>query len=289
MTQQLLCGAKSLDLSQPLVMGILNVTPDSFSDGGALYKKHELDVDLACQRALEMVAEGAAIIDIGGESTRPGAEKVGLFEEKRRVLPVVEALAQQSDVIISLDTSSAELMDEGLALGASMINDVRALTAPHALEVVAKHQAAVCLMHMQGQPDTMQNTPSYLNVVEEVKAFMNQRLEACLAAGIRAESICLDPGFGFGKRLQDNLRLLACLKELTVKNLPVLAGLSRKSMIAAVLGGSVDDRLAASVALATLAVSKGASIVRVHDVKASVDAVAMAAAMMKYEKNKEVV
>lgn len=284
MTQQLLCGNKLLDLGQPVVMGILNVTPDSFSDGGAFYRGRDLDVELACQRALEMVAEGAAIIDIGGESTRPGAEKVGLKEEKSRVLPVVEALAKQSDVIISLDTSSVELMDEGLALGANMVNDVRALAAPQAVDVVAKHKAGVCLMHMQGQPKSMQANPHYQNVVEEVKLFLHQRLEVCLAAGIRAESICLDPGFGFGKSSQDNLRLLACLDELAIKGFPLLAGLSRKSLIAAVLDNALDERLAASIALAALAVSKGANIVRVHDVKASCDAIAMAAALMKYEK-----
>lgn len=284
MAQELLCGDKVLDLSQPVVMGILNVTPDSFSDGGAFYKGNELDVGLACHHALQMVAEGAAIIDIGGESTRPGAEKVGLQEEKRRVLPVVEALAQQSDVIISLDTSNAELMDEGLALGASMVNDVRALRAPQAISVAAKHKAGVCLMHMQGQPDNMQARPQYQNVIDDVKVFLHQRLDACLTAGIRAESICLDPGFGFGKRPQDNLRLLACLDELAINDLPILAGLSRKSVIAAVLDNALDERLAASIALAALAVSKGANIVRVHDVKASCDAIAMAAALMKYEK-----
>lgn len=275
------CADKSLDLSEPVVMGILNVTPDSFSDGGALYSQQQLDVDKACEAALEMVAAGAKVIDIGGESTRPGAAKVGLDEEMRRVLPVVEALAQQSEVIISLDTSSPELMDEGLRLGACMVNDVRALQRPGALEVAAKYGAGVCLMHMQGQPDTMQDKPEYSQVVEQVNAFLQQRVQACVDAGIALQSICLDPGFGFGKRLEDNLTLLAKFEQLQKNKLPLLAGLSRKSMIGAILDNEVDQRLSASLALATIAVMHGADIVRVHDVKQTYEAVAMAAAVKK--------
>lgn len=278
---KLKCAGQSLDLLEPVVMGILNVTPDSFSDGGALYQAASLDVTRACDTALAMVDAGAKIIDIGGESTRPGAAKVGLEEEMQRVLPVVEALAQQSDVIISLDTSSPELMELGLALGASMVNDVRALQRPGALEVVAKYQAGVCLMHMQGQPDSMQQKPEYSQVLSQVNDFLQQRVQACLAAGIAQESICLDPGFGFGKRLEDNLNLLAKFEQLQKNALPLLAGLSRKSMIGALLNNAVDQRQAASVALATIAVMHGANIVRVHDVKETYDAVAMATAVLK--------
>lgn len=271
------CGRHALDLSQPVVMGVLNVTPDSFSDGGRF-----LDREAALVHAQRMAAAGAAIIDVGGESTRPGAAPVDAAEELDRVIPVIEALVAELEHPVSVDTSKPEVMREAIAAGASMINDVAALRAPGALTVVAASQVAVCLMHMQGEPRTMQADPRYEDVVADVHAFLAERVEACESAGISRGRIVVDPGFGFGKTLEHNLALLAGLGEFTRDGLPVLAGLSRKSMIGALTGRGTGGRLAGSVALAALAVANGASIIRTHDVTETVDAVKVAAAVRRY-------
>lgn len=254
-------------------MGVLNVTPDSFSDGGRY-----TSVAAARAAAEAMVAAGAAIIDIGGESTRPGAPPVPLDEERRRVLPVVEALVDLP-CLLSVDTSHPQLMRETIERGVGLINDVRALTREGAVETVAAGGAGVCLMHMRGSPETMQRDPRYVDVVSEVKAFLLERAQACMAAGIGRSRIAIDPGFGFGKTLTHNLALLRALPEFAATGLPVLAGLSRKSMIGALTGRPVDDRLAGSIALATLAAERGASIIRVHDVAQTVDALRIVAAL----------
>ncbi|QKQ28222.1 dihydropteroate synthase [Candidatus Reidiella endopervernicosa] len=256
-------------------MGILNVTPDSFSDGGDF-----LAAESAITHAQEMVEEGAAIIDVGGESTRPGAPDVTLEEELARVIPVIEVLSVSVDVPISVDTSKPEVMRAAVAAGAGMINDVYALRRPGALETAADLNVPVCLMHMQGEPRTMQDEPSYDDVVTEVASFLAKRIASCQLAGIGKDKIVIDPGFGFGKKLEHNLSLLKQLKQLCELGVPLLAGMSRKSMIAAVLDQPVDDRLFGSVALATLATWQGASILRVHDVRETVDAVRMAEAVV---------
>jgi len=248
-------------------MGILNVTPDSFSDGG-LYVRSAAAVD----RALQMVADGAHIIDVGGESTRPGAEPVSLQEEIARVVPVVEAIRSQSEIPISVDTSKPELMRAAADSGASMINDVRALTIPGAIEAAASAGLPVCLMHMQGQPGNMQSDPQYGDVVEDVRTYLLNRANICESEGISRENIILDPGFGFGKTLGHNLTLLRHLELLVAAGYPVLAGLSRKSMIGQIVDDPGGDRLAGSVTLALYAARKGAHIVRVHDVRQTVDA-----------------
>lgn len=260
-------------------MGVLNTTPDSFSDGGALYTGGRLDLELTLQRARQMVADGATILDVGGESTRPGAAPVGIEQELERVLPVVAAIAAEIDVVISVDTSTPEVMTGAVALGASVINDVRALQRPGALAAAASTEATVCLMHMQGEPGSMQQAPVYTDVVNEVAAFLRQRAESCMAAGISAERLWLDPGFGFGKTVTHNLKLLDNLLTLSGLGFPVLVGLSRKSLIGKLLGREVDERLPASLALAVLAVERGASIVRTHDVRATADALAMVSAL----------
>ena len=266
---------RTLDLSQPQVMGIVNVTPDSFSDGGR-YFLHEQ----ALAHALRLVDEGATLIDIGGESTRPGAAAVSVEDELARIIPVIKALRQQSDVVISIDTSKPEVMTAAVAAGAELINDIWALRLPGALEAAAKSGAAVCLMHMQGEPRTMQQQPHYCNVVAEVQQFLQQQLERCQAL-IDPARIVLDPGFGFGKSVGHNFALLQALPELQALQRPLLAGLSRKSMLGAVTGRASDERLAASVAAATLALAGGAHILRVHDVAATLDAVAVFQAMHK--------
>lgn len=268
MTVTLQCAARTLDLSAPVVMGVLNVTPDSFSDGGRFVGR-----DAALRHARQMLADGAAIIDIGGESTRPGAAPVSVQEELDRVVPVVEAILAEFDVIVSLDTSTPEVMRAGASAGAGMINDVRALQRDGALQAAAETGLAVCLMHMQGQPGSMQQAPQYGDVVAEVGAFLQQRVAACVAAGIDRQRLLIDPGFGFGKNDEHNLTLLAQLHTLRSQGLPLLAGLSRKSMIGRLLDRDVDERLAASVALALMAVERGADIVRVHDVRETMDAV----------------
>lgn len=275
---KLRCGRHTLDLSQPLVMGILNVTPDSFSDGGKF-----VDVSQALEHAQRMIEEGAGMIDVGGESTRPGAADVSEAEEIRRVVPIIEALAARTSVPISIDTSKPAVMLAAVAAGASLINDVRALQEPGALEAAARTDAAVCLMHMQGQPRTMQQDPRYDDVVGEVTAFLEQRVEACLAAGIGRERLVLDPGISFGKRLEHNLALLAHLPQLgrpgPNHGLPLLVGVSRKSLFQALLGRPVEQRLAGGLAVATAAVLAGAAILRVHDVAETVDAVKVAQAL----------
>ena len=268
------CAGRVLDLAEPVIMGILNVTPNSFSDGGRY-----ADPDAAVAQGLAMHAAGAAIIDVGGESTRPGADPVPLDVELERVIPVLERLRRSCDAILSIDTMKPEVMRAAVAAGAGLVNDVQALQAPGALEAVAAGNAAVCLMHMQGEPRTMQQAPRYGDVVTEVDAFLAGRAQACRAAGIAANRICIDPGFGFGKTLEHNLMLLAGLRRLTAGSYPVLVGLSRKSMLAALLQRPVEDRLPGSLALATAAVLAGARIVRTHDVAATRDAVRVAAAI----------
>jgi dihydropteroate synthase len=273
------CGRHTLDLSTPAVMGVLNVTPDSFSDGGRY-----LDPGEAVRQARRMAAEGAALIDVGGESTRPGADPVEPAEEIDRVIPVIEAIVAELDLPVSVDTSKPEVMEAALEAGASMVNDVLALQAPGALEVVAAAGAAVCLMHMQGRPRSMQADPRYGNVVQDVHHFLSERVAACEAAGMDRSRLVIDPGFGFGKTLEHNLALLAALDEFTREGLPVLAGLSRKSMIGQITGRPTAERLAGSVALAVLAVEHGASIVRAHDVAATLDAARIGAAMRRRQR-----
>lgn len=267
----LLCGTRVLDLSRPAVMGVLNVTDNSFSDGG---RYQSLEAALA--HGIAMVEEGARIIDVGGESTRPGAEPVPLQQELDRVLPVIEALVQRVDAVISVDTMKPEVMAAAIAAGAGMVNDVHALRSPGALETVAATRAAVCLMHMQGTPRTMQVDPRYQDVVVEVDVFLRQRAQACLAAGIGADRIVLDPGFGFGKTVQHNLQLLAGMGRITAGAFPVLIGLSRKSMLGKLTGRPLEQRLAGSLALHSIGTLHGARIIRAHDVRETVDAVAVA-------------
>jgi len=272
--RQLDCRGLAVALDAPLVMGVLNVTPDSFSDGGAY-----ADVQAAVEHGLRMADAGAALIDVGGESTRPGAAPVGVDEELARVIPVIEALAHRVAVPLSIDTSKSEVICAAVAAGARMINDVRALRAPGALEAAAGTGAAICLMHMQGEPGDMQADPRYVDVVAEVRAFLAQRVEACLGAGIARERLCIDPGIGFGKRLEHNLALLERLAEFTRGALPVLVGVSRKSIVGQITGRATPERLAGSVALAALCAERGAAIVRAHDVAATVDAVRVGAAL----------
>ncbi len=272
----LLCRDLVLDLSEPRVMGVLNVTPDSFSDGGRY-----AGFEAAVARGVAMAEQGAGIIDVGGESTRPGAAAVGLQEELERVIPVIEALAQRVAVPISVDTSKPEVMRAAIAAGAAMVNDVRALGAPGALDAVAGSGAAVCLMHMRGEPRTMQQAPEYRDVVGEVRDFLAARLSACSAAGIATARLCIDPGIGFGKRAEHNLALLAALDQLAAPGIPVLVGVSRKSLVGMITGRAAGDRLAGSVALAALAVMRGAAIVRAHDVAETVDAVKIASALRR--------
>jgi len=279
MGQLLDCGGRLLDLNKPQIMGILNVTPDSFSDGGQLYQDSQLSRDAAVRRAAEMVVEGASIIDIGGESTRPGAEPVSLQQEMDRVLPLVEQISNEVDAIISVDTSSPQLMSEGARLGAGILNDVRALGRPGALEAAAATGLPVCVMHMQGSPATMQNAPSYDDVLEEVADFLQQRIDACEGVGIPRDKLLLDPGFGFGKTLQHNLRLLNNLERFHRLGAPLLIGTSRKSMIGQVLNKEVDQRLYGSLATVAAAVMQGAQVLRVHDVAATADVVRMSAAI----------
>lgn len=266
---------RQLDLSRPKVMGILNITPDSFSDGGRFIGK-----DAAISQARAMLAAGAAILDIGGESTRPGAEEVSVQQELDRVLPVIEAIRSELDCVISIDTCKTAVMKAAVAAGADIINDIKALLDTGAVDFAASAQVPVCLMHMQGQPRTMQQSPVYQNVVQEVSDFLQHRAAVCVAAGIPRSQIILDPGFGFGKSLQHNYQLLSQLSELLSLNYPVLAGMSRKSMIGQLVNVPPEERLAGSLACATIAVMKGARIIRVHDVKETVQAVAVATATL---------
>jgi dihydropteroate synthase len=277
MTVLLRCGRHTLDLSTPAVMGILNVTPDSFSDGG----RHAQPVQ-AVQHALSMARAGARIIDVGGESTRPGAQPVSAAEEMARVIPVIQALAQHETLqhtVISIDTSKAEVMHAAIRAGATLVNDVRALREDDALQPVAGSDVAVCLMHMRGEPRTMQMQPHYDDVVGEVLDFLQSRIQQCLAAGVQRERIVIDPGIGFGKTLQHNLALLAAVPRLGALGVPVLIGISRKSMFKTLLDRPVEQRLAGALAVTSAAVLAGAAIVRTHDVAETVDAVRTAAAL----------
>jgi len=267
-------AGRELDMSRCHVMGVLNVTPDSFSDGGQFNRP-----DAALARARQMVSDGATFIDIGGESTRPGATPVSLQEELDRVCPVVEAAARELDAVISVDTSAPEVMAEAAKLGAGLINDVRALQRDGAPEVAARAGIPVCIMHIQGEPDTMQDRPEYRNVRREVSAFLTERIRVAEQAGIRPENILLDPGFGFGKSLEHNLQLLASLEQMHILGHPLLVGVSRKSMLGHITGREVNERLPASLAAATIAAMKGASIIRVHDVRETVDAIRVVAAV----------
>ena len=268
------CGSRLLDLSRPHVMGILNVTPDSFSDGGLFARR-----DAALRHAQDMLTAGATIIDVGGESTRPGARSVSALEELERVAPIVEAIAAELDVIISVDTSTPAVMRETARLGVGLINDVRALQREGALDAAYATGLPVCLMHMRGEPGTMQDNPQYHDVVAQVSEFLVERMAACESVGIAREQIILDPGFGFAKDLQHNLSLFKHLSTLHELGRPLLVGVSRKSMIGKVLGHEVGGRLYGSLALAALAVSQGARILRVHDVAETVDVVRMIAAV----------
>ena len=268
------CAGQVLDLSQPRLMGVLNITPDSFSDGGAF-----LSVDNAVAHARQMAEAGADIIDVGGESTRPGSAPVSADEELQRVIPVIEALRASTDIPVSIDTQKPAVMRAAVAAGAGMINDVNALQADDAIETAARLGVPVCLMHMQGVPQNMQEMPEYEDVVTEVVSFLGARAAACEAAGIAPEQIVLDPGFGFGKTVEHNLALLRRLDSLVALGYPVLVGLSRKSLIGKVIGLPVDKRLYPSVALAVLAVWQGASIVRCHDVLQTRQAVQMCRAV----------
>ena len=268
------CGDKTLDLTRPLVMGVLNVTPDSFSDGGRFSSPAA-----AIDHGLRLAEEGAALIDVGGESTRPGAAPVAAAEELARVLPVIAGLRAASAAVISVDTSKPEVMRAACAAGAGLINDVQALRVPGALAAAAASGAAVCLMHMQGEPRTMQQAPHYADVVREVREFLDERVAASRAAGIDAERLVVDPGFGFGKTSEHNLALLRDLGTLGAAGVPVLVGLSRKSMLGKLTGRAPAERVHGSVALAVLAVLKGARIIRVHDVAATVDALKVVSAV----------
>ncbi|UPR57615.1 dihydropteroate synthase [Vibrio sp. ED004] len=258
---------KTLVLDRPHVMGILNVTPDSFSDGGKFNS-----LDNALLQAERMIQAGVSIIDIGGESTRPGAPDVSLEEELARVIPAIKAIRAKFDVWISIDTSKAEVMRQAVEAGADLINDVRALQEPGALQVAADAKVPICLMHMKGQPRTMQTNPSYDDVLQDVEAFLQERVEACEAVGISKEQLILDPGFGFGKTIEHNYHLLAHLEKFHTLGLPVLAGMSRKSMIFKLLDKAPADCMVASVTCATIAAMKGAQIIRVHDVEDTLEA-----------------
>ncbi|GFM67809.1 dihydropteroate synthase [Pseudomonas cichorii] len=272
------CGNRVLDLARTHVMGILNATPDSFSDGGRYSQ-----LDAALRHAEAMVLAGATLIDVGGESTRPGAPPVSPVEELERVAPVVEAIGRELDVIVSVDTSTPEVMLETARLGAGLINDVRSLGRPGALEAAARTGLPVCLMHMLGEPGNMQDDPRYTDLVGEVSAFLQERMTQCAAAGIERERIILDPGFGFAKTLDHNLSLFKHMEVLHSLGRPLLVGVSRKSMIGAVLGRPVGERLYGGLALAALAMAKGARILRVHDVAETADVVRMIAAVESAE------
>lgn len=269
-----LCGRYQLNLNRPYVMGIVNVTPDSFSDGGLFSS-----ADLAIEHALRLIDEGADILDIGGESTRPGAAAVSLEEELNRVIPVIKTLCKVSTVPISIDTYKPEVMRQAIVAGADIVNDVRALQEPNSLEIVANSNVGVCLMHMQGLPQTMQIEPCYADVVGEVKQFLIDRMNAAMRHGIGQERILLDPGFGFGKTRTHNIALIQHLDELNEIGQPLLVGLSRKSVLGSIAGGDERQRLYASLAASVISAMKGAKIIRVHDVKATVDALKVVTAI----------
>lgn len=265
---------------RPLIMAILNTTPDSFSDGGSLHREGRLNSEAVLARCEQLVTAGADLIDIGGESTRPGADPVSVAEELDRVIPAVETVAARFDVPVSVDTSSAEVMTAAALAGAQMINDVRALTRPGALEAAVRTALPVCLMHTKGEPRSMQSDPQYRDVVAEVLDYLLDRLDACVLAGIPRERLLLDPGFGFGKTLDHNLALFASLPRFVATGQSVLVGVSRKSMIGQTLGRPVSERVHGSVALALMAAQQGAAVVRVHDVAATRDVLAMHSAVL---------
>ena len=278
MLSSLTCLNHKIDLTKTQVMGILNVTPDSFSDGG-----HFIDLDQAIRQVSQMIKDGATLIDIGGESTRPGAEEVSETDELERVIPVLEAVKERFDVIVSIDTSKAVVMSEAIKCGAGMINDVRALQNEGCLAAVANSKIPICLMHMLGLPRTMQTNPQYNDLIGDIKAFFNQRIAACNQAGINQERLILDPGFGFGKTLEQNYHLLANFSDFNTYGLPLLAGVSRKSMIGNLLNQTVDERLAGSISAALISVQNGAHIIRVHDVKETMDAIKILQAVTLYQ------
>jgi dihydropteroate synthase len=278
-TPQLNCAGKILSFDVPRIMGIVNVTPDSFSDGGQYDK-----VELAIAYGLRLVDEGADVLDIGGESTRPGAKEISEAEELQRVIPVIEALAKKIEIPIAVDTSKPGVMRAAVKAGASIINDVFALRRDNALDVAAELKVPVILMHMQGEPHSMQAAPHYDDAVAEVHSFLTQRIFACEMAGISKKNIVIDPGFGFGKSLEHNLALLAQLPRFVELGVPVLAGLSRKSMIGTLTGRDVNDRVYGSVAAALIAAQNGAKILRVHDVAATADALKIWNAVSKQSK-----
>ena len=272
------CRGKSLDLTYPQVMGILNVTPDSFSDGGQFFGE-----DLALKQAKQMVADGATIVDVGGESTRPGAAIVTIEEEIARVIPVIKAIESEVDVVISIDTSKPEVMRAAIAGGAGLINDVQALRVNGALDTAFELNVPVCLMHAQGTPKTMQDNPQYGDVVAEVTNFLLERVKICEAHGINRDKLIVDPGFGFGKMAKHNLRLMKYLEKIVQLDLPVLVGISRKSIIGELLNVSVEERLAGSLAMTSLAVWKGAKLIRTHDVRETAQAVNLSNYVMQVE------
>lgn len=275
----LVSKSKTLDLTTPQVMGIVNITPDSFSDGG---KYNQLDS--ALRHVESMIEAGTAMIDIGGESTRPGAADVNLDMELARVIPVIEAIRQRFDCWISIDTSKAQVMTEAVNAGADLINDVRALQELGALEAAAKANVPICLMHMQGQPRTMQSDPNYVDLITDVNQFLNERIQACEQYGIARQQLVLDPGFGFGKTVAHNYQLLAQLEQFHQFGLPILAGMSRKSMISKLLDKQPTDCLAGSLACATIAAMKGAQIIRVHDAKETIDVIQVCNMVANYSK-----
>ena len=278
--RKLIHGEKELVLDHPVIMGILNVTPDSFSDGGKFFNKED-----ALRHAEEMVQAGAEIIDVGGESTRPGAAPVSEEDETARVVPVIAAVREKfPDIWISVDTSTPGVMRKACAAGCDILNDIRALRREGALEAAAELGAPVCIMHMQGEPGHMQDNPVYQDLIGEVSEFFYERIDACLNAGIKRENIILDPGFGFGKTLDQNYKLLGELEKFRTFDLPILAGMSRKSMIGGVTGAGTGDRLEGTVAAHLVSILKGADIIRVHDVKAHKDAVDVMMYALKYSK-----
>ena len=275
------CGGRTLDLSTPRVMGVINLTPDSFSDGGRYLRRGrtgEIDLGAVLASAQAMLEAGAKILDVGGESTRPGASRVTAAEERRRVMPVVERLVEL-ETIVSIDTGKAEVAQAALSVGAGMVNDITALRDPDMLPMLAASNAGLCLMHMRGEPGTMQEAPVYGDVVAEVAAFLVQRSNQALAAGIAADRIVIDPGIGFGKTLGHNLALLGSLNELQALGFPVLVGVSRKRSLGVLTGRGVEDRLAAGLGAAVAAVANGAALIRTHDVAATVDALLVAKAI----------
>jgi len=276
-TRTLNCARRPLDLQRPRVMGILNITPDSFSDGGRLYRQG-VDLGRVTDVACAMIEAGADLLDIGGESTRPGAEPVSYSEECRRVMPVLERLLEL-DAIVSIDTRKPAVAKMAIQAGVHLVNDVTGMTNPDMIDTVADSDVAVCVMHMQGEPGTMQADPRYDDVVCDIRGFLARQMERCLKAGIGQDRLVLDPGFGFGKNIDHNLALLRNLSEVKVHDLPLLVGLSRKRMIGTITGRGMEDRMVGSVAAAMLAVQRGADILRVHDVGATVDALKVLAAV----------